>query len=115
MTTYSHRKRGRSRGVMKKMPTPLPADGAGPVRVLLVEDHKLLRLTLSLAFEELPDIELVAEATLAGAQEPWLAAATRKLDDIVALAAAADGGVTGISNQTTLPFLIGRDPQRLAI
>jgi DNA-binding NarL/FixJ family response regulator len=49
-----------------KMATPLPADGAGPVRVLLVEDHKLLRLTLSLAFEELADIELVAEATLAG-------------------------------------------------
>jgi DNA-binding NarL/FixJ family response regulator len=65
-----------------KMPTPLPADGSGPVRVLLVEDHKLLRMTLSLAFEELPDIELVAEATLAG---EGVASARQHRPDVVLL------------------------------
>lgn len=64
------------------MPTAQPADASGPVRVLLVEDHKLLRLTLTLAFEELPDIELVAEATRAG---DGVASARQHRPDVVLL------------------------------
>lgn len=64
------------------MPTPLPADTSGPVRVLLVEDHELFRQAFSLAFDELPDIELVAQATFA---EEGVAAAQQHLPDVVLL------------------------------
>jgi len=46
------------------MPTVPPADEAGPIRVLLVDDHELVRQAISLAFDGLPDIELVAQATM---------------------------------------------------
>ncbi|MBO0691636.1 MAG: response regulator transcription factor [Acidimicrobiaceae bacterium] len=48
------------------MPTPLGAERSDSVRVLLVEDDNLVRQALSLVLEELPDIELVGQATLAG-------------------------------------------------
>jgi DNA-binding NarL/FixJ family response regulator len=64
------------------MPTPLPAEASGPVRVLLVEDHALVRQAFSLAFEELPDIELVAQATLAG---EGVSAARQHQPDVVLL------------------------------
>lgn len=64
------------------MPSSLPADASAPVRVLLVEDHELFRLALSLAFQESPDIELVAEATLAG---EGVASARQHRPDVVLL------------------------------
>jgi len=65
-----------------KMPTPLRAEHSRPVRVLLVEDDKLVRKALSLVFDELPDIELVAEATLAG---EGVASARQHQPDVVLL------------------------------
>jgi DNA-binding NarL/FixJ family response regulator len=64
------------------MPTPLPAERSGPVRVLLVEDHTLVRQALSMVFEELPDIELVAQATRAG---EGVASARQHQPDVVLL------------------------------
>jgi DNA-binding NarL/FixJ family response regulator len=64
------------------MPTPLPADASGPVRVLLVEDHELLRQAFSAAFEQFPDIELVAQARLAG---EGVASARQHHPDVVLL------------------------------
>lgn len=64
------------------MPTALPADASGPVRVLLVDDHELFRLAFSLVFEEMPDIELLAQATLAG---EGVAAARQHQPDVVLL------------------------------
>lgn len=64
------------------MPTALPAAASGSVRVLLVEDHELLRKTLSLVFEELADIELVAQAALAS---EGVGAARRHQPDVVLL------------------------------
>lgn len=64
------------------MATPISADASHPVRVLLVEDHDVLRQALSLAFEPLPDIELVAQARLAG---EGVAAARQHQPDVVLL------------------------------
>lgn len=64
------------------MPTPPPAEGSGSVRVLLVEDHELVRQAFSLVFEKLPDIELVAQATLAG---EGVASARQHQPDVVLL------------------------------
>jgi DNA-binding NarL/FixJ family response regulator len=60
----------------------LPADKAGPIRVLLVDDHELVRQAISLAFDGLPDIELVAQATLA---VDGLVAARQHQPDVVLL------------------------------
>lgn len=64
------------------MPTAPPADKAGPIRVLLVDDHELVRQAISLAFDGLPDIELVAQATLA---VDGLMAARQHRPDVVLL------------------------------
>jgi DNA-binding NarL/FixJ family response regulator len=60
----------------------LPPEPSGSVRVLLVEDHKLVRQALSLVFEELPDIEVVAQASLAG---EGVASARQHQPDVVLL------------------------------
>ncbi|MBO0730671.1 MAG: response regulator transcription factor [Acidimicrobiaceae bacterium] len=65
-----------------KMPTPRPAEGSSSVRVLLVEDHELVRQAFSAIFEELPDIELVAQAALAG---EGVASARQHQPDVVLL------------------------------
>jgi DNA-binding NarL/FixJ family response regulator len=64
------------------MPTSLPGDGAGLVRVLVVEDHDLVQQAFSLAFEEVPDIELVAQARLI---EDAVVAAREHQPDVVVL------------------------------
>jgi DNA-binding NarL/FixJ family response regulator len=52
------------------------------VRLLLVEDHELVRQAFSLAFEEVPDIDLVG---LAGLVEEGIAAARQHQPDVVLL------------------------------
>lgn len=64
------------------MATPLPVESSGSVRVLLVEDHELVWQAISLVFEELPDIDLVAQATLA---REGVASARQHQPDVVLL------------------------------
>lgn len=64
------------------MPTAPLGDKAGPIRVLLVDDHELVRQAISLAFDGSPDIELVAQAALAG---DGLVAARQHRPDVVLL------------------------------
>ncbi|MBO0772908.1 MAG: response regulator transcription factor [Actinobacteria bacterium] len=64
------------------MPTPLGDAGAGPVRVLVVEDHPLVLQAFSLAFDEVPDVELVAQARLL---EEAIVAAREHRPDVVLL------------------------------
>ncbi|MBO0748237.1 MAG: response regulator transcription factor [Acidimicrobiaceae bacterium] len=64
------------------MANPIRADASSAVRVLLVEDHDILRQALSLAFEPLADIDLVAEAKLGG---EGVAAARQHQPDVVLL------------------------------
>ncbi|HZC41681.1 MAG TPA: response regulator transcription factor [Streptosporangiaceae bacterium] len=64
------------------MPTPLGDAGAGLVRVLVVEDHPLVLQAFSLAFEEVPDVDLVAQARLL---EEAVVAAREHRPDVVLL------------------------------
>jgi DNA-binding NarL/FixJ family response regulator len=81
VVTYCDKRRGSAGGRIRRMPA-LPSAGLGPVRVLLVEDHELVRQAFSLAFEEMPDIDLVG---LAGLLEEGIAAARQHEPDVVLL------------------------------
>ncbi|MBB5850375.1 response regulator [Amycolatopsis umgeniensis] len=62
-------------------PLPLPP-AAGPIRVLLVEDHKMVAEALGAAFEEFPEIHLVASVE---SLAHGMIAAEEHLPDIVLL------------------------------
>ncbi|WP_410646055.1 response regulator [Amycolatopsis sp. cmx-4-54] len=63
-------------------PQPAPAPTTRPIRVLLVEDHKMVAEALGAAFEEFPEIDLVASVE---SLAHGMIAAGEHLPDIVLL------------------------------
>ncbi|WP_181775420.1 response regulator [Amycolatopsis pittospori] len=94
-------------------PTPQPlSPAAAPIRVLLVEDHKMVAEALGAAFEEFPEIDLVASVesladgmVAAAAHRPDIVLLDRRLPDGDGIEAIA--GLRDVSPSSRVLVLTG--------